>query len=85
MIKEPPIKTELKPYKEPRNLVYIFTPFDALTIYSALEYVEERKGISKSLKDAIQAFKRQTNAHITEEQIDDAKAEFEVRHLLGKY
>jgi hypothetical protein len=85
MIEGPPKKEKKQGYQEPQNLIYIINPFDALTIYSALEYVEERKGISRSLKEAIQLFKNQTNSHITDEQINDAKAEFEVRVLLDKY
>jgi len=85
MTKDPPKETENKAYKEPKNLVVILNPFDALNIYSVLEYVEERKQISESLKQSIRAYKKQIETHISDEQVDDAHAEFEVRHLLGKY
>ena len=82
--KTPIIKKESYP-GDAKNLIYIIKPFDALTIYSALEYVEDHKEISKSLKGSIQEFKKQTEKHITDEQINDAKAEFSVRNLLNNY
>ncbi len=84
-IEKPPTKTKLNGYKEPKNLVVILDPFNALTIYSALEYVEDRKQISKSLKDAIGNFKKQIETHISDGQVEDAHAEFATRHLIGKY
>jgi hypothetical protein len=85
MIKKPPTETKKEGYKEPKNLILIFNPFEALTIYSALEYIEDRKDIKKSLKESIRAYKKQIEDHITNEQIEDAHAEFATRHLLGKY
>ena len=76
---------ENKKSQEPRDLIFIISPFDALSIYSALEFVEEKQKISKSLKDSIKTYKRQLNRVISDEQIDDALAEFAVRNLLGKY
>ena len=72
-------------YNEPKNLIVIVTPFDALTLYSALEYVEDKKGISRSLGQAIQEFKKQIEKHITNEQVEDAHAEFATRNLIGTY
>lgn len=85
MVKKPPTTETKEGYKEPKNLIVILDPFDALTIYSALEYVEDKKQISNSLQAAIGKFKKQIETHITDEQVNDAHAEFEVRHLLGKY
>lgn len=71
--------------KNAKNLILIVNPFDALNIFTALEYMEERKKISRSLRGSIQEYKKQINDQITNEQIDDANAEFAVRKLLGNY
>ena len=69
----------------PKKIIFIIDPFDALNILTALEFVEERKKTSRSLRDSIREYKKQINDQITNEQIDDANAEFAVRKLLGNY
>lgn len=68
-----------------KKIVLLIDPFDALTILSGLEYLEENKQIARSLRASIAEFRGQIEDQITNDQIDDANAEFAVRKLLGNY
>jgi hypothetical protein len=70
---------------ETKNVVLILSPFNALTLFAALEVAQEKKNVTRSLYEAIEQFKEQINKHVTTDQVDDAEAEFAVRVLIGTY
>lgn len=70
---------------ETKNVVLILSPFNALTILAALEVVQGKKDVTRSLFESIEQFTKQINEHVTTEQVDDAEAEFAVRVLIGTY
>ena len=70
---------------QPKNVVLILSPFDALNILAALEVIQERKGISNALNSTIDEYIKQINLQVTNDQVEDAEAEFALRNLLGTY
>jgi hypothetical protein len=70
---------------ETKNVVLILSPFNALTILAALEVVQGKKDVTRSLFESIEQFTKQINEHVTTEQVDDAEAELAVRVLIGTY
>lgn len=72
-------------YQEPKNVVFILSPFEALTLLATLETIQDRKDVKRSLFEAIDEFKKQINEHVTNEQVDDAQAELAMRILTDSY
>lgn len=75
----------MEKYKEPKNVVLILSPFDALTILATLETIQERKDVKRSLFESIDEFRKQINQQVTTDQVDDANAELAMRILTGTY
>ena len=70
---------------ETKNVVFILTPFEALTLLATLDTIQERKDVKRSLFESIDEFKKQVNEHVTTDQVDDAQAELAMRILTGTY
>jgi hypothetical protein len=70
---------------QPKNVILILSPFDALNILASLEVIQEQKGISKALNATIDEYIKQINTQVTNDQVEDAEAEFALRNLLGTY
>lgn len=68
-----------------KKIILIIEPFDALTLLTGLEYLEENKTIARSLRASIAEYRAQIEDQITHGQIDDANAEFATRKLLDIY
>jgi len=68
-----------------KNAIVILTPLEALEIFAALEVLEEKKIVTRALQLAIMTYKKQITDQLTDDQLDDAKAERQVLLLLGKY
>jgi hypothetical protein len=70
---------------QPKNVILILSPFDALNILATLEAIQERNGISNALNSTINEYIKQINKQVTNDQVEDAEAEFALRNLLGTY
>jgi hypothetical protein len=70
---------------QPKNVILILSPFDALNILATLEAIQERNGISNALNSTINEYIKQINKQVTNDQVEDAEAEFALRNLIGTY
>ena len=75
----------MEKFNQPKNVVLILSPFDALNIFATLETIQERKELSRAINETINEYKKQINKQVTNDQVDDAEAEFALRNLLGTY